>query len=242
MQIKIIGTRKLFNKPQPRHMKKFASILFLFSTLNLFGQTPAPLAIKPSKKYTLQIDAGVNCFRYRSFSRLNGNAEISVSHYEAITIDRKLNPTFSVSLGIRNTNYGYKTHIDAFDELGNLLGSNIVAEWNYWTIQTPIQIKIKPFKSKKLSLNAGGYLGYNYFNSVSNSISVNKIQRFYQKNLLDKGIIVGVDYDWFKRGDFTIGNSLTYYRGYAYLNRYAFEYYKSRSHGITIGCTAKWGF
>ena len=50
-------------------------------------------------------------FRY-SYYGGRGNREITTSHYEAITLDKELNPTFSVSLGLRNTNYGYKRHIN----------------------------------------------------------------------------------------------------------------------------------
>ena len=144
MQIKIIGTRKLFSKPLPRHMKKFASILFLFITLNLFGQTPAPLAIKPSTKYTLQIDAGLNYFRYSEIPVIGSVSNPIASHYEALTIVRELNPTFSISLGLRNTNYGRKQYIYVFDGTNYL--THVNHQWNYWTIQTPIQIKIKPFQ------------------------------------------------------------------------------------------------
>ena len=111
-------------------------------------------------------------------------------------------------------------------------------QWNYWTIQTPVQIKVKPFQSKKLSLNAGGYLGFNYYNSESTSSSIFKIQHDNEKNALDIGMNVGIDYNWFKKGDFTLGNSVSYYRGFAYLSHYSLE----RSQGLTIGCTAKWGF
>lgn len=223
-------------KTLAHHMKKFASILFLFSTLNLYGQTPAPLAIKPSKKYTLQIDAGVNYFRY-SYYGGGGNREITTSHYEAISIERELNPTFSVSLGLRNTNYGYKRHINEFDGTNGKWNTNIVQQWNYWTIQTPVQIKVKPFQSKKLSLNAGGYLGFNYYNSESTSSTIYTIPHDNEKNLLDIGMNVGIDYNWFKKGDFTLGNSVSYYRGFAYVSHYTLE----RSQGLTIGCTAKWG-
>jgi hypothetical protein len=59
-----------------------------------------------------------------------------------------------------------------------------------------------------------------------------------EKNKLDIGMNVGIDYNWFKKGDFTLGNSVSYYRGFAYLDRYSFN----RAQGLTIGCTAKWGF
>ena len=225
-------------------MKKFASILFLFNTLNLFGQTPAPLAIKPLKKYTLQIDAGVNFFRYsrEQFTlwprSTYSNPENTASHYEAITITSELNPTISFSLGIRNINYEYKSHFSAFDATTENVTSNNILQWNYRTIQTPIQIKIKPLTSKKLSFIAGGYLGYNYHNSESTLSSEIQIPHDNMKNKLDKGIILGMDYDWFKMGDLLIGNSLSYYRGYPYLHPFK---YTRRSQGLTIGFTAKWG-
>lgn len=236
MQIKIIGTRKLFSKPLPRHMKKFASILFLFITLNLFGQTPAPLAIKPSTKYTLQIDAGLNYFRYSEIPIIGSVSNPIASHYEALTIVRELNPTFSISLSLRNTNYGRKQYIYVFDGTNYL--TPVTHQWNYWTIQTPIQIKVKPFQSKKLSLNAGGYLGFNYYNSESTSSEDFKVRHDNYKNILDIGVVVGIDYNWYKKGEFSIGNSLTYFRGYPYLSPFT---YTRRAQGMTIGCSAKWG-
>jgi Outer membrane protein beta-barrel domain len=219
-------------------MRKILSILSLVSSLNLFGQSPTPVANKPSNKYTLQIDAGINYFRYSSFGMTRRGYPLTESHYEAITVDRQLNPNFSISMGLRNTNYGYKRITDIFDINGNQIGNNITQQWNYWTIQTPIQIKYRPFQSKRISLNAGGYLGYNYFNSESSSSPVIKTKHDNDKNPLDIGMNVGMDFNWYKKGDFTLGNSVTYYRGFTYLSYFS----TIRAQGLTIGCTAKWGF
>ena len=118
---------------------------------------------------------------------------------------------------------------------------NINVKYNYWTIQTPLQIKIKPFKSKALSLNFGGYLGFNYYNSASSSNSNITANQNEDKQLLDKGIIAGIDYIWLKKGNFTFGNSLSYYCGLSDLNpmqpflvAFGIPHIVTKSQGITI--------
>ena len=229
-------------------MKKLTTILTMFCALSLFAQSPAVSVPQKTKKLSLQFEAGVNNFHNYGdafFERY----DISQSHYEAVTVEKELNPTFSISLGIRNINYGLKlSHLTTLDNNGNLISNNINVKYNYWTIQTPLQIKIKPFKSKALSLNFGGYLGFNYYNSASSSNSNITANPNEDKQLMDKGIIAGLDYIWLKKGNFTFGNSLSYYCGLSDLNpmqpflvAFGIPHIVTKSQGITIGFTGKWG-
>ncbi len=223
-------------------MKKLATILSMFYALSLFAQSPAVSVPQKTKKLSLQFEAGVNNFHYYG-DPVFEMYDISQSHYEAVTVEKELNPTFSVSFGIRNTNYGIKLSIPrTTDNSGNLI-YNVLINSNHWTIQTPVQIKIMPLKSKALSLNFGGYLGFNYYNSASSSNPLIKTIPNTEKNLFDMGIILGIDYTWFKSGNFALGNSLSYYRGFNDLNPNPFgldKYIPTNANGLTIGFTGKW--
>lgn len=220
-------------------MRKFSTILFIFSALRLFGQSPAVSVPQKTKKFSLQFDAGVNNFHYYGHSLWN-IYDVSSSHFEALTVEKELNPSFSISLGIRNINYGLKiTSLYLTDLDGNVIDNNVVTKYNYWTIQTPLQIKIKPFKSKKFSLNFGGYLGYNYYVNATSSNPLFIQNPSKDKNVLDKGILIGIDYTWFKRGNFNLGNSISYYRGINNIRPNS-NYITRKSQGLTIGFTGKW--
>ncbi len=105
----------------------------------------------------------------------------------------------------------------------------------------PLQVIIKPFKSKKLSFNFGGYLGYNYFNSSSVSNPLITFETDNNKNLIDKGLIVGLDYTWFKRGNFKLGNSISYYRGFNNIAPNS-TYVTRNSQGLNIAFIGTLGF
>ena len=230
-------------------MKKFTNILFIFSALSLFAQSPAVYVPQKTKKWNIQFEAGVNNF-HNYGDAFYERYDASQSHYEAVMVEKELNPSFSVSLGIRNINYGLKlSHLSTFDNNGNLITNNIDVKYNYWTIQTPLQIKIKPFKSKRFSFNLGGYLGFNYYNSASSSNSNLTANPNEDKQLMDKGIIAGIEYNWLKKGNFTLGNSLSYYCGLSDLNpmqpflvAFGIPHIVTKSQGITIGFTGKWAF
>jgi hypothetical protein len=66
---------------------------------------------------------------------------------------------------------------------------------------------------------------------------------------MDKGIIAGIEYDWLKKGNFTLGNSLSYYRGLTDLNSmepflvaFGIPHIITKSQGLTIGFTGKFAF
>ena len=230
-------------------MKKFVTILLIFSALDLFGQSTVISVPKKTKKLSIQIEAGVNNF-HNYGDPLFERYDVSQSHYEAVTVEKELNQYISVSLGIRNTNYGLKlSNLTTHDNNGNLIAKNINVKYNYWTIQTPLQIKIKPFKSKNIALNFGGYLGFNYYNNATSSNSNLTVNQNDRKYLMDKGIIAGIEYDWLKKGNFTLGNSVSYYRGLSDLNSmepflvaFGIPHIITKSQGLTIGFTGKFAF
>ena len=222
-------------------MKKFTTILFMFCALSLFAQSPADSVPQKTKKLNIQFEAGVNNFQYYGHWFWN-IVDVSVSHYEAVSIEKELNPTFSLSFGIRNINYGIKsTGWNLTDLNGNVIANNVVHKFNYWTIQTPLQFKMKLLKSKKLAINFGGYLGFNYYNSASSSNSLVQVNPNKDKNTTDKGLIVGLDYTWIKRGNFKLGNSISYYRGFNNIAPNS-TYVTRRTQGLTIGFTGKFAF
>jgi hypothetical protein len=98
---------------------------------------------------------------------------------------------------------------------------------------------MKLLKSKKLAINFGGYLGFNYYNSASSSNSLVQVNPNKDKNATDKGLIVGLDYTWFKRGNFKLGNSISYSRGFNNIAPNS-TYVTRRAQGLTIGLTCKW--
>lgn len=224
-------------------MKKFGIILTLIIIVisSIFAQATALPVPNKSKKINIQFEAGINNFRFYDHFLWNF-CDVSQSHYESISIEKELNNFFSISCGLRNTNYGIQmSNLALSDNNGNIIAKNIVANFNYWTIQTPIQIKIKPFPSKKLSIHFGGYLGFNYFNSASSSNSKLLTYPDKYKNQIDKGYIIGCDYQWYKRKNFILGNSISFYNG---LNNIAptVNHIPRKAQGLTIGFIGTLGF
>jgi hypothetical protein len=158
-----------------------------------------------------------------------------------VSIEKELNPTFSVSFGVRNTNYGLKLTSQLTDFDGHPTGETVVTKFNYWTIQTPLQVIIKPFKSKNLSFNFGGYWGYNYYNSTTSPFPLLPTDPNQNKNTIDKGLLVGIDYTCLKRGNFNLGNSISYYRGFNNIAPNS-TYVTRRSQGLTVGFIGTLGF
>ena len=227
-------------------MKKSSTILFIFSALRLFGQSPAVSVPHKTKKFSLQFEAGINNF-HNYGDPIYERYDVSQSHFEAVTIEKELNSTFSVSLGARNINYGLKATVELTDNNGNPTGEKGVFNYNYWTIQTPLQLKIKPLNSKKLAFNFGGYLGFNYFNYATSSNANLKVNQNDYKHLMDIGMTAGIEYDWFKKGNFTLGNSISYYVGFSDLNSmppfflfFGIPHIVKKSQGLTVGFTGKW--
>ncbi len=230
-------------------MKKLSTILLMFSALSLFAQSPAVSVPQKTKKMSIHFEAGVNNFHHYGHSLMD-RYDVSSSHFESFTIEKELSQYISISLGARNVNYGLKeSNIPIFDINGNEIANNVVVYHNHWTIQTPLQMIVKPFKSKNFSINFGGYLGYNYYNSTSSSNPNFKINEDNSKYLLDLGMNFGVGYDWFKKGNFTIGNTISYYIGFSDLNpmqpflvAFGIPHIPIKSNGLTIGFVGKFGF
>ena len=82
-------------------MKKFATILLIFSALNLFAQSTVISIPKKTKELSIQIEAGIHNF-HNYGDPIFERYDISQSHYEAVTVEKELNQSISVSLGIRN--------------------------------------------------------------------------------------------------------------------------------------------
>jgi len=227
-------------------MKKISTILFIFSALRLFGQSPAVSVPQKTKNFCLQFEAGINNFHYYG-DQIYERYDVSQSHFEVVTIEKELNSTFSVSLGVRNINYGLKATVELTDNNGNPTGERGVFNYNYWTIQTPLQLKIKPLNSKRLAFNFGGYLGFNYFNYATSSNVNLKVNQNEYEHLMDIGMNAGMEYDWFKKGNFTLGNSISYYVGFSDLNSmepfflfFGIPHTITKSQGLTVGFTGKW--
>ncbi len=234
------------SKPKRKPMKKIAPFMFFCIALNVFGQSHAVSVPQKTNKFSVQFEVGLNNF-HNYGDPLFDRYDVSQSHYEAVAVEKELNSAFSASFGIRNINYGLKATVLLTDINGNPTGENGVLNYNYWTIQTPLQLKIKPFKSKQLSFNFGGYLGFNYLNYATSSTAQIKVNQNENKQLMDIGLISGMEYEWFKKGNFTLGNSISYYVGFSDLNSmepffvaFGIPHIVTKSEGLTIGFTGKW--
>lgn len=229
-------------------MKNLATFLLLLSAKSIFAQSHVVSFPQKTKKFNIQFEAGLNNFRNYG-DPIFDRYDVSQSHYEAVSIERRLNQVFSVSFGIRNINYCLKSTSEFTDNNGNPTGEYFESKYNYWTIQTPLQIKFKPFQMHDLSLNFGGYLGFNYYNYATSSSPKFEINQNEDKYLMDKGILVGVDYKWLKKGNFTLGNSLSYYAGLSDLNpmppflvAFGIPHITTKAQGLAIGFTGTFGF
>ncbi len=184
---------------------------YILTILKLEGQTVNANLDAKTSDWSLNVELGVNRFEYNYSNFPFSNFYPVASHYEAVSLSKDINPRVSVSLGLRNLSYGFLRTIPTTD------GTSADAAWYSWTIQTPLSVKVKPILSQKLFVDFGVYFGFNYHNSASiyNNSTDEKISIMpvAVKNKIDKGLTVGLEYYWFNKGKFSLGNAFSYYKG-----------------------------
>lgn len=185
---------------------------FILSFLKLEGQTGSATPVAKTSDWSLNVEVGLNRFEYQYSNFPFADFYPVASHYEAVSLTKDINPRVSVSFGLRNLSYGYTRTFPTMNT------TPIDAAWYNWTIQTPLSVKIKPFLSQKLYVDMGVYFGFNYHNSATLISSSNEdnfvVNPLPVKNEIDNGLTLGLEYYWFNKGKFSLGNSFTYYRGF----------------------------